>query len=171
MSEDLSNHSESNSEQWEPGGTPLSNHELYDALRRVSSDESISSYLELEEIADGSIRIDCNTLQYPNEPMPPPPVPPLQWQIVKLHFAAEEDKQFTVSDALNHPMICNFWDRPLSNLNQQQDQQKFNGPREATQAATVGRWMRGKIFCIKSDPCCSNRLTCDSYVLFALLHV
>ncbi|KDO77857.1 hypothetical protein CISIN_1g001053mg [Citrus sinensis] len=49
MSDDCaSHHSESNSEQWEssPGGS--NNHELYDALRRVSSLESVSSTVQVE---------------------------------------------------------------------------------------------------------------------------
>ncbi|KAF8409046.1 hypothetical protein HHK36_005118 [Tetracentron sinense] len=200
MSDDLlSHHSESNSEQWESEGTPGSNHELYDALRRVSSTESISSSFELAGISHGSIHIDYefNTpdtenvvkpfhsgplpdlpsfdavnplnqeetendtdtknpidskLHFPDEPTPPPPpLPPLQWRIMTPHFAAEEDKQVTVSEVLNHPNDLQLLGSPtqqpkpdppkLPDIEEviagppKSKDQKFNGPREATQTA------------------------------------
>ncbi|XP_059669840.1 protein SCAR3 isoform X2 [Cornus florida] len=58
--DDLSEHSESNSEQWESGETPQSkDHELYDALCRISSTESVSSSLEFERTAQAAINSDC----------------------------------------------------------------------------------------------------------------
>ncbi|KAK9268184.1 hypothetical protein L1049_010626 [Liquidambar formosana] len=61
MSDDCrSHHSESNSEQWESEETPRSkDHELYDALCRISSTESVSSSLEIEGTPPGIIRMDC----------------------------------------------------------------------------------------------------------------
>lgn len=60
MSDDcLSHHSESNSEQWESGETPSNkDHELYDALCRVQSTESVSTSQELEGVAHGTIHLD-----------------------------------------------------------------------------------------------------------------
>lgn len=60
MSDDcLSHHSESNSEQWESGETPINNdQELYDALCRISSIESASSSQEVEGVANGRIHVD-----------------------------------------------------------------------------------------------------------------
>ncbi|GFS46277.1 SCAR family protein [Actinidia rufa] len=56
MSDDgHSHHSDSNSEQWESDDTPPSkNNELYDALRRISSTESISSSAELDRTGHGN---------------------------------------------------------------------------------------------------------------------
>ena len=55
----LSHHSESNSEQWESGETPeINNLELYDALCRISSADSISSSVEFVESAHNGIHID-----------------------------------------------------------------------------------------------------------------
>nr|XP_011460605.1 PREDICTED: protein SCAR3 isoform X2 [Fragaria vesca subsp. vesca] len=55
----VSHHSESNSEQWESSATPeRDNHELYDALRGISSVEHISSSPELGEIASNAIYSD-----------------------------------------------------------------------------------------------------------------
>lgn len=55
----LSHHSDSNSEQWESSGTPNSkDHELYDALCRISSMESVSSSLELKGTLHGSSHLD-----------------------------------------------------------------------------------------------------------------
>ncbi|XP_052201933.1 protein SCAR3-like isoform X2 [Diospyros lotus] len=60
MSDDcVSHHSESNSEQWEyDDNTPRKESELYDALRRISSSESVSSSLEFEGTEDGGIHVD-----------------------------------------------------------------------------------------------------------------
>lgn len=41
-----SNQSESNSEQWESSGSPTKDHDLYDALRRISITESVSTLPE-----------------------------------------------------------------------------------------------------------------------------
>ncbi|KAB2060742.1 hypothetical protein ES319_A10G039900v1 [Gossypium barbadense] len=60
MSDDCLSHcSESISEQWESGETPASNDpELYDALSRLSSVESISSSLQIREAAINSIHVN-----------------------------------------------------------------------------------------------------------------
>ncbi|KAA3479021.1 protein SCAR3 [Gossypium australe] len=60
MSDDCLSHcSESNSEQWESGETPESKDpELYDALSRLSSMESISSSLQIKEAAINSIHVN-----------------------------------------------------------------------------------------------------------------
>ncbi|KAB2007592.1 hypothetical protein ES319_D10G040300v1 [Gossypium barbadense] len=60
MSDDCLSHcSESNSEQWESGETPESKDpELYDALSRLSSMESISSSLQIREAAINSIHVN-----------------------------------------------------------------------------------------------------------------
>ncbi|CAK7350421.1 unnamed protein product [Dovyalis caffra] len=60
MSDDcLSHHSESDSEQWESDESPESkDHELYDALRRISPVESFSSYLQPGEAGNNGICID-----------------------------------------------------------------------------------------------------------------
>ncbi|XP_022723881.1 protein SCAR3-like [Durio zibethinus] len=55
----LSYCSESNSEQWESGETPESkDHELYDALSRLSSMESVSSSLQVGEAANNGIHVN-----------------------------------------------------------------------------------------------------------------
>ncbi|MBA0695484.1 hypothetical protein Goari_002109 [Gossypium aridum] len=60
MSDDCLSHcSESNSEQWESGETPESKDpELYDALSRLSSMESISSSLQIREAAINSSHVN-----------------------------------------------------------------------------------------------------------------
>ncbi|XP_022715766.1 protein SCAR3-like isoform X2 [Durio zibethinus] len=60
MSDDcLSHRSESNSEQWESGETPESKDpELYDTLSRLSSMESVSSSLQVGEVANSCIHVN-----------------------------------------------------------------------------------------------------------------
>ncbi|XWS12519.1 hypothetical protein CRYUN_Cryun37aG0096200 [Craigia yunnanensis] len=60
MSDDCLSHcSESNSEQWESGETPESKDpELYDALSRLSSMESVSSSLQVGEAANNGIHVN-----------------------------------------------------------------------------------------------------------------
>ncbi|KAK8524526.1 hypothetical protein V6N13_015544 [Hibiscus sabdariffa] len=60
MSDDcLSRCSESNSEQWESGETPeTKDPELYDALRRLSSMEPVSSSLQIGEEANSSVHLN-----------------------------------------------------------------------------------------------------------------
>ncbi|XP_010279123.1 PREDICTED: SCAR-like protein 2 isoform X2 [Nelumbo nucifera] len=61
MPDDLSHCSESNSEQWESGEMPGNkDHELYDALHRVSSAESISSSFELDGASHGNMYPNIN---------------------------------------------------------------------------------------------------------------
>ncbi|KAF3944465.1 hypothetical protein CMV_029070 [Castanea mollissima] len=55
----LSHHSESNSEPWESGETPeINNLELYDALCRISSGESMSSSMEFVGTANNGVQSD-----------------------------------------------------------------------------------------------------------------
>ena len=55
----LSHHSESNSEQWESGETPeINNLELYDALCRIPSGESMSSSMDFVGTANNGVHID-----------------------------------------------------------------------------------------------------------------
>ncbi|XVE88201.1 hypothetical protein DITRI_Ditri19aG0049800 [Diplodiscus trichospermus] len=60
MSDDCLSHcSDSNSEQWESGETPeFQDPELYDALSRLSSMESVSSSLQVGEAANNGIHVD-----------------------------------------------------------------------------------------------------------------
>ncbi|XP_042477998.1 SCAR-like protein 2 isoform X2 [Macadamia integrifolia] len=124
----LRHHSESSSEQWESGdSTGSEDNELHDALRRISSDESISGSLEhfhsgpsldlpsfdaLDPLMDQHESVSISVpkvllelqLQYRNEPLAPQPsLPPLQWRTVKPHLDAVEDKQGAISDVMDHP--------------------------------------------------------------------
>ncbi|XP_050287312.1 protein SCAR3 isoform X23 [Quercus robur] len=55
----LSHHSESNSEQWESGEIPeINNLELYDALCRIPSGESMSSSMDFVGTANNGVHID-----------------------------------------------------------------------------------------------------------------
>uniref|UniRef100_F6HM96 Protein SCAR n=1 Tax=Vitis vinifera TaxID=29760 RepID=F6HM96_VITVI len=202
MSDDcLSHHSESNSEQWECGETLINkDHELYDALCRISSTESVSSSQELEGVAHGTIRADSGHIangvepsqsgllldlpsfdavnpllkqeikddsdprvllevQYPKESMPPPPpLPPLQWRALKPDSDMAEEKQYVISEALDHlfdlkllestdsqhsePVLARQQQnveanacKPKSNVIEKQDRQKSNGQKEVNEAA------------------------------------
>uniref|UniRef100_A0A5B6ZMX3 Protein SCAR n=1 Tax=Davidia involucrata TaxID=16924 RepID=A0A5B6ZMX3_DAVIN len=203
MSDDcLSHHSESNSEQWESSEILQGkDHELYDALCRISSSDSVSSSPDLEGTPQGSIRIDCGIqgpcaengvepsqsgplldlpsfdslnplykqeiknnsdakdlqeLDFPKEPTPlPPPLPPLQWRVMKSHSDVAGDKQDAVSETLNHAFDMklsgsDIYLQPKPSLVKQQqnieeataftlkskpDQQKLNERKEANQAA------------------------------------
>ncbi|XP_057463661.1 protein SCAR3-like isoform X1 [Actinidia eriantha] len=130
MSDDgHSHHSDSNSEQWESDDTPRSkNNELYDALRRISSTEFISSYAELDRTGHGG-SLDLPSLStlnplfvqemkngsdvkaFPKSDLPkeedtplPPPLPPLQWQVMKSHSDLTIRTQDSVSETLNHAL-------------------------------------------------------------------
>ncbi|RVW12967.1 Protein SCAR3 [Vitis vinifera] len=188
MSDDcLSHHSESNSEQWECGETLINkDHELYDALCRISSTESVSSSQELEGVAHGTIRADSGHIangvepsqsgllldlpsfdavnpllkqeikddsdprvllevQYPKESMPPPPpLPPLQWRALKPDSDMAEEKQYVISEALDHLFDLKLLEstdsqhsEPVLARQQQnkQDRQKSNGQKEVNEAA------------------------------------
>ncbi|RVW83835.1 Protein SCAR3 [Vitis vinifera] len=166
MSDDcLSHHSESNSEQWECGETLINkDHELYDALCRISSTESVSSSQELEGVAHGTIRADSGHLQMvwnllSLESMPPPPpLPPLQWRALKPDSDMAEEKQYVISEALDHlfdlkllestdsqhsePVLARQQQnveanacKPKSNVIEKQDRQKSNGQKEVNEAA------------------------------------
>ncbi|KAL7212855.1 hypothetical protein ACSBR2_015532 [Camellia fascicularis] len=128
MSDDcVSHHSESNSDQWESDYSPQrKDNELYQALCRISSIESVSSSLELKGTGCGSINVDYGLqspyaeivwnlvcpvahlvfqdlpeLHFPMEPTPPP-LPPLRWRVMKILSDVTIGKQGSTSDALNH---------------------------------------------------------------------
>ncbi|XP_057470552.1 protein SCAR3-like isoform X1 [Actinidia eriantha] len=184
MSDDgHSHHSDSNSEQWESDDTPPSkNNELYDALRRISSTESISSSAELDRTGHGN-SLDLPSLStlnplfaqemknrsdakaFPKSALPneedtplPPPLPPLQWRVMKSHSDLTICTQDSVSETLNcapEMKILRSTISPQSNPNQSRQQQntdeaiaftgksqpelqKLNGQKEFNQA-TNGR--------------------------------
>ncbi|KAF9590181.1 hypothetical protein IFM89_031836 [Coptis chinensis] len=121
----LSELSESNSEQWTCGKAPGNeDNEIYNALSRVPSSETISRSSEFEGIDDNGVYPDGDyedpdangvqpsyngslnslpvekdmglVLQFSVEAMPPPPpLPPVQWRAVKQHL---ENEQFSISD-------------------------------------------------------------------------
>lgn len=172
MSDDCaSHHSESNSEQWEssPGGS--NDHELYDALCRMSSSESVSSTLQLQrapkicmhadsgfqsvytengaepslpsldainparqgETKTDSDPYDLTKLLNPTESSPlPPPLPPVQWRVVKSHSDVAEYKQYNVSDALRHAL-----DQKLSGSTTSQERESVLGDQQLTNKEAV----------------------------------
>ncbi|KAH7857202.1 hypothetical protein Vadar_010161 [Vaccinium darrowii] len=152
MSDDgLSCHSDSNSDEWESDDSPpTNNNELYDALRRISSAESVSSSVEIDTTRHGSFHVDSGhkspnvetclepcqsgrTLDLPSlsalnplfeqqmkigsdgkdfpksylakEPTPvPPPLPPMEWRVMKSDSDLTIIKQDSVSETLNHAL-------------------------------------------------------------------
>jgi len=152
MSDDgLSRHSDSNSDEWESDDSPpTNNNELYDALRRISSAESVSSSVEIDTTRHGSFHVDSGhkspnvetclepcqsgrTLDLPSlsalnplfeqqmkigsdgkdfpksylakEPTPvPPPLPPMEWRVMKSDSDLTISKQDSVSETLNHAL-------------------------------------------------------------------
>ncbi|XP_058200680.1 protein SCAR3 isoform X2 [Rhododendron vialii] len=150
MSDDcLSQHSDSNSDEWESDETsPTNNNGLYDALRRISSAESVSSSAEIDTTRHGSFHVDSG-LKSPNvetcleacesghaldlpslnalnplfeqamrigsdgkdfpksylteKPTPvPPPLPPMEWRVMKCDSDVTIDKLDSVSETLDH---------------------------------------------------------------------
>ncbi|XP_058095582.1 protein SCAR3-like isoform X2 [Magnolia sinica] len=93
-------------------------------------------------------------LPYPNELPPPPPLPPLQWRMMKSAFASAEDKQHDVSNASNQledlqvrgpisspqskppqPKPPHIEEATASPDKGMQDRQRLNGCREVSKAA------------------------------------
>lgn len=129
MSDDdyLSENSELNSERWESGESPeTKDHELYDALYRISTTESVSSpqspFIEdggefshsghfdlptfdsLKSSFKQDLVVDSDAkLDFPKETTPPPPpLPPLEWRGIKPHPDVATEKQESLSEALNY---------------------------------------------------------------------
>ncbi|KAM7505982.1 hypothetical protein LguiB_004886 [Lonicera macranthoides] len=125
MSDDdcLSENSESNSEQWESRESPKTkDHELYDALYRISTTESVSSP-QIPFIEDGGEFSHSGHFDLPSfdslkssfkqdlvvdsdaskeTTPPPPPLPPLEWRGIKPHPDVATEKQESLSEALNY---------------------------------------------------------------------
>ncbi|KAF5207231.1 Scar-like protein [Thalictrum thalictroides] len=142
----LSELSESNSEQWACGRAPGSeDKDIYHALHRFSSAESISKSSDIEEINHESINPDDSFnspdnrngksihndslinlsnrkdlppgLQSPDKAMPPPPpLPPLQWRAMNPHVDLLDDKQGCISEAFSNQ--CSQ-QAPISSMSQQ----------------------------------------------------
>ncbi|KAJ4982421.1 hypothetical protein NE237_033258 [Protea cynaroides] len=119
-----------------PSGPPL-DLPCFDALNPTMDEhECISSSVPKDLLV--------SQLQYPNEPLSPPPrLPPLQWCTVKSPFDAVEDKRGATSDVAYHPRdqlvsestnsqksIPEATEHPLNNKN-------LNECREASQAANA----------------------------------
>ncbi|XP_050223044.1 protein SCAR3 [Mercurialis annua] len=131
--DDLCHHSDSDSEQWESDESPENkDHELYDALCRISHVDSVSNsvqHQEFENVVDASLSSSMldlpsfdavNTpitgkskdnlgprnfieLQYLKDPNPsPPPPPPVQWRATKAASSMPEDEQNRIFEAHEH---------------------------------------------------------------------
>ncbi|PIA42199.1 hypothetical protein AQUCO_02100224v1 [Aquilegia coerulea] len=185
----LSELSESNSEQWACGRTPgREDKEMYHSLHRISSAESISKSSDIEEINHASIYPDGSfnspddrngksihngslinlsnkkdwppAFQFPDKATPPPPpLPPLQWRVLKPHVDLLEDKRGCISEAFSNQYsqqasISNMSQQPkttplvqLPHINEatpcpldskKQEQKKLNGHRIANKAKSDG---------------------------------
>ncbi|GFP91714.1 protein scar3 [Phtheirospermum japonicum] len=142
-----SNQSESNSEQWESSESPTSkDRDLYDALRRVSLAESVSTVsekgLQFPFVENGSFRKELrNDIVSPKSvvgpayvPTPaPPPLPPVQWQVMMFDHMQSAS---TISQPKPAPINV----VPIDTVNVQKSKsnlQKSNGQREVKQGKSV----------------------------------
>ncbi|KAL8236110.1 hypothetical protein R6Q59_017191 [Mikania micrantha] len=118
-----SNHSESNSEQWDSNDSPrIKDHELGDGFGRISSAESVSGSLfhgirfpehqnyghqssfdnpNFDSMKASQIQV-TNDLDGPTQP--PPPLPPIEWRGIKPNPCVTIEKDDSLSEVLTYAL-------------------------------------------------------------------